>query len=208
MEKTINGYKKSEAIEAAFTLGFYSEKYHYSCSQSSFHAITTVLGYKNPILFKTLAPFQGGGADTGLNSCGAYCGPLAFFGMLFGRDYALWEKREMDLKASLLGEKLLKNFHEAYGSALCKDIQMNCYGFSTRFLQDGQLDKTALKRFEDCGGHEIIAPTIVGRGAAWAIDIVWDELPKDQDTDLSSIPSMQEAERLFNEKIQQLSSTS
>ncbi len=204
MEITINGYKKEEAIALAFKLGFESEKNRYSCSQSSFHAITTVLGYKNPIVFKALSPFQGGGSDSGLTSCGAFCGPLAVFGMLFGRDYSLWEKREMDLQASFLGEKLLEKFHETYGSALCKDIQNHCCGFSTRFVKNGKLDKDAVNTFEKHGGHEIVAPTVVGRGAAWAIEILWDELPKDQDINLSNIPSMKDAERMLDEKIKSL----
>jgi hypothetical protein len=160
-----------------------------------------VLGYRNPIIFKALSPLQGGGADSSLNSCGAFCGPLVVFGMFFGRDYSLWEKGETDLKASMLGEKLLKKFHETYGSAICKDIQNHCLGFTTRFIKDGKLDKEALKNFEINGGHEIVAPTIVGRGAAWAIEILWDELPKDQDIDLSVIPSMSEAEKMLSEKI-------
>ena len=204
MENTINGHTKKEAIELAFKLGFESEKNRMSCSQSSFHAITTVLGYRNPIIFKTLLPFQGGGSDSGLNSCGAFYGPLAVFGMFFGREYSLWEKGKMDLKASFLGEKLLRKFHETYGSAICKDIQTHCLGFSTQFVKDGKQDKAALGNFEKHGGHEIVAPTIVGRGAAWAIEILWDELPKDQDIDLSDIPSMSEAEGRLTEKIKNL----
>ena len=50
-----------EAVELAFKLGFESEKNRLSCSQSSFHAITTVLGYKNPQVFKSLVALQGGG---------------------------------------------------------------------------------------------------------------------------------------------------
>jgi len=204
MEKTINGYTKEEAMELAFKLGFESEKNRLSCSQSSFHAITTVLGCRNPLVFKSLSPFQGGGADSGLNSCGAFCGGLAVFGMLFGRDYSLWEKGKMDLKASLLGEKLLKKFQEAYGSAVCKDIQTHCLGFATRFVKDGGLDRKAFEKFEAHGGHEIVAPTIVGRAAAWAVEILWDELPKDQDIDLSDIPSRKEAEQALEEKIRNL----
>lgn len=204
MGKTINGHTKEEAMQLAFKLGFESEKNRLSCSQSSFHAITTVLGYRNPLVFKCLLPFQGGGADSGLNSWGAFCGPLAVFGLFFGRDYSLWEKGKMDLKASLLGQKLLKKFQDTYGSAVCKDIQTYCLGFATRFVKDGELDKEAFKNFEKHGGHEIVAPTVVGRGAAWAIEILWDELPKDQDIDLSTIPSMKEAEKMLEEKIQNL----
>ncbi len=199
MEKTINGHTKKEAMELAFKLGFESEKNRLSCSQSSFHAVTTVLGYRNPQLFKSLVALQGGGADSGLNSCGAFCGPLVAFGMFFGRGYDLWEKGKMDMKASQLGEKLLAKFHDAYGSAVCKDIQTHCLGFGTRFLKDGSIDKVAFKKFEDAGGHEIAAPTVVGRAASWAVEILWDELPKDQDIDLQGIPDKAVAEKKLEE---------
>ena len=204
MEKTINGLTKKEAMEKAFKIGFESEKNRLSCSQSSFHAITTVLGYRNPQLFKSLVAFQGGGADSGLHSCGAFCGPLAAFGFFFGRDYAMWEQGKMDLKASKLGQKLLKKFQETYGSAICKDIQTRCLGFPTKFMVDGKFDKAAFDKCEAADGHEIVAPTVVGRAAAWAVEILWDELPKDQDIDLSAIPSMEQAEKRLNEKISKL----
>ncbi len=204
MEKTINGHTKQEAIELAFKLGFESEKNRLSCSQSSFHAITTVLGYRNPQLFKSLVALQGGGADSGQNSCGAFCGSLVAFGLFFGRGYELWEKGKMDLKASILGEKILKKFEEAYGSAVCKDIQTHCLGFATRFVKGGKLDETAFKKFEAHGGHEITAPTVVGRAAAWAVEILWDELPKDQDIDLKGIPSRAEGEKKLEETIRKV----
>lgn len=195
VEKTINGHTRQEAIDLAFKLGFESEKNRLSCSQSSFHAITTVLGFKNPQVFQSLLALQGGGADSGLNSCGAFCGSLVAFGLFFGRDYALWRKGEMDLKASVLGEKLLDKYQEKYGSAVCKDVQTSCLGFATRFVKNGELDQAAFDNFEAHHGHDTAAPTVVGRAAAWSIDILWDELPGDQDIDLSDIPSKEEAEK-------------
>ena len=199
MEKTINGHTKKEAMNLAFKLAFESEKNRLSCSQSSFHAITTVLGWRNAQVFKSLLALQGGGADSGLNSCGAFCGSMAAFSLFFGRDYDMWQKFEMDLKASQLGEKLLDKFHENYGSAVCEDIQTSCLGFATRFLKNGKLDEAAFKKFEAAGGHEVVAPTVVGRAAYWAVDILWDELPGDQDIDLSNIPSKEEAEKALAE---------
>ena len=182
-------------MDLAFKLGFESEKNRLSCSQSSFHAITTVLGYKNAQIFKSLLALQGGGADSGLNSCGAFCGSLVAFGLFFGRDYAMWQRGEMDLKATQLGEKLLDRFHEKYGSAVCKDVQTSCLGFATRFVKNGELDQAAFDNFEKHGGHEIAAPTVVGRAAYWAVDILWDELPGD--LDLSGIPSKEEADKML-----------
>jgi len=205
MEKTINGYTKKEAMEKAFKIGFESEKNRLSCSQSSFHAITTVLGYKNPQIFKSISALQGGGADSGLHSCGAFCGPLVAFSFFFGRDYTLWEKGEIYLKASELGQKLLIKFKETYGSAICKDIQMHCLGFTTQFMKEtGEFDQEAFDKFEAHEGHLLVASTVVARAAVWAVEILWDELPKDQDIDLSGIPSMEEAEKLLEEKIAKL----
>ena len=199
MEKTINGHTRKEEMDLAFKLGFESEKNRLSCSQSTFHAITTVLGWRNAQVFKSVVAFEGGGADSGLNSCGAFCGSLAAFSLFFGRDYEMWQRFEMDLKASQLGEKLLDKFHENYGSAVCKDIQTSCLGFATRFVKNGKLDEAAFKKFEKHGGHEVVAPTVVGRAAYWAVDILWDELPGDQEIDLSDIPFKEEAEKSLAE---------
>jgi C_GCAxxG_C_C family probable redox protein len=199
MEKTINGHTKKEAMDFAFKLGFESEKNRLSCSQSSFHAITTVLGWRNDQGFKIVQALEAGGADSGLNSCGAFCGALAAFGLFFARDYVMWQQCEHDLKASQLGEKLLDKFHEKYGSAICEDIQISCLGFATRFVRNGRLDQAAFKKFEKHGGHEVVAPTIVGLAAYWAIDILWDELPGDQNIDFSDIPSKEEAEKSLAE---------
>ena len=152
-----------------------------------------------PKCLKSLLALQGGGADAGLNSCGAFCGALAAFSLFFGRDYDMWQRSEMDLKASQLGEKLLDKFHENYGSAVCEDIQTSCLGFATRFVKNGRLDEAAFKKFEKYGGHDVIAPLVVGRTAYWAVDILWDELPGDQDIDLSNIPSKEEAEKSLAE---------
>ena len=81
----------------------------------------------------------------------------------------------------------------------CKDIQTSCLGFATRFVKNGKLDEAAFKKFEKHGGHEVVAPTVVGRAASWAVDILWDALPGDQDIDLSGIPSKEEAEKSLAE---------
>jgi hypothetical protein len=199
METTINGHTKKEAMDLAFKLGFESEKNHLNCCQSSFHAITTVLGWRNDQAFKVIHALEAGGADSGLNSCGAFCGALAACGLFFGRDYAMWHNCEMDLKASHFGEKILDKFHEKYGSAICKDIQTCCLGFATRFVKNAIFDQAAFEKFERHGGHEVVAPTVVGLAAYWAIEILWDELPKDQDIDLSNVPSKEEAEKMLAE---------
>jgi len=187
---TINGYTREEAMEKAFKLGFEGESNRYSCSQSSFNAIAEVLGFKNELIFKCLNPFEGGGAIMAKNSCGAFCGSLVAIGYFFGRSYQQFEKKEKDMKSSLLGQKLYKKFHQKYGTAICNDILIKLLGFETDFMDDEQF-----KRFEDAGGHSTVCPAIVGMSAAWTVDILWDEIPKDKD--LSKIPELKDADSLL-----------
>jgi len=193
MNNTINNYTKEEAINLAFKLGFEGENKRHSCSQASYNAISTVLGIKNTLFFKSLSALEGGGANTTQNSCGAFCGGLVIFSYYFGRDYDLWEKEKTDITSSLLGQKLYNRFVEKWGTAICKDMQKQIYGFETDFMDEFQF-----KRFEDAGGHSTGCPTVVGLASAWTIDIIWDELIKDKD--LSNIPDMKDIDAFFPPK--------
>ena len=187
---TINDNTKEEAIQKAFKLGFEGEKNRQSCSQAVFNAVSEVLGFKNELLFKCMSALEGGGADTGQCSCGAFSGALVSISYYFGRSYELWEKGITYIKAAKLGQKLYKRFRKEYGSAICKEIQMVKFGRTFNFMK-----KADFKIFEDMGGHENICPTVVGLASAWTIDILWDEILKDKD--LSKYVSMEEALRNF-----------
>ena len=65
--------------------------------------------------------------------------------------------------------------------------------------RSAKTSRAAFKKFEKHGGHEVVAPTVVGRAAYWAVDILWDELPGDQEIDLSDIPFKEEAEKSLAE---------
>lgn len=190
---TINGNKREEAIQKAFKLGFEGEKNRQSCSQASFNAISEVLGFKNELVFKCLSALEGGGADTGQCSCGAFSGALVAISYNFGRPYELWEKGVTYIKSARLGQKLYNKFRKEYGSAICKEIQMVKFGRTFNFME-----KVDFKAFEDMGGHENICTTIVGLASAWTIDILWDEISKDKD--LSKYNSMEEALQNFKAK--------
>lgn len=176
MEKTINGLTRQQAVEKAFKIGFEGEANRQSCSQASFNAISEVLGFKNELLFKCVSALEGGGADTAQNSCGAFSGPLVAFSYFFGRPYELWEKGITDIKSAKLGQKLHNRFLEQFGSALCRDIQMKKFGRTFDFM-----NKEDFRVFEEMGGHTTICPTVVGLASAWAVDILWDEIPGDKD---------------------------
>jgi C_GCAxxG_C_C family probable redox protein len=188
--ETINGLTREQAVEKAFKLGFEGEANRQSCSQASFNAITEVLGIKNELLFKCVSALEGGGADTSKNSCGAFSGPLVVFSYYFGRPYALWDEGVTDITSAKLGQQLYEKFVEKYGTAICREMQIKIYGFETNFM-----DKAAFKRFEDAGGHTTGCPTVVGLASAWAIDLLWDRIPKDKD--IAKVPDMKDVDAFF-----------
>lgn len=144
--ETINGYTRKEAIQKAFKLGFEVEKNRQSCSKASFNAISEVLGFKNELLFKCVSALEGGGADTGQCSCGAFSGALVAFSYFFGRPYELWEKGVTDIKLAKLGQKLYDKFIEEYNTVICKEMHMLKFGRTFDFM-----NKEDLETFEKMG---------------------------------------------------------
>jgi len=54
------------------------------------------------------------------------------------------------------------------------------------------IDMEELKVFEEMEGHTIKCPTVVGLTAAWALDLLWDEISEDKD--ISEIIDLKNAE--------------
>ena len=53
------------------------------------------------------------------------------------------------------------------------------------------IDRAVLEEFEKMGAHTHMCSTVVGLASAWAVDILWDEIPKDRS--MKGIPGMDEA---------------
>ena len=173
--KKINGLTLEEAKTLAFKAGFEGEKYRMDCAQETWHGVSTALGIKNPMIFKVLSAFEGGGGISSEGSCGAISGGLAAFSYYFGRTYEQWEKKEMVFKSADLGMELINRFKEKYGGIRCKDVHLEKFG-RTFNLRDRKVD---FQIFEEMGGHEFQCPSVVGWTAAQIIDILWEELPGD-----------------------------
>ena len=193
----INGYTKLKAMDAAFKIGFEGEANKTSCAQAVFHAVSAVLGIKNPLIFKCLSALEAGGGITTYGSCGAFTGAIVAFGYFFGRPYELWEQGKAYIKSTILSQKLYKKFEEQYGSIICCIIHKKLFGrtFNLMNYENLGINKEELDAFNKMGGHVNICPTVVGLSAAWTINILWDEISKD--TDLSNINNMKEALKKF-----------
>ncbi len=191
--QTINNLTKEQAIKLAFKIGFEGESNRTNCAQETFHAVMSVLGYKNPLIFKSLSALEGGSAVTTFGNCGAFSGGLVVFGFFFGRTYEQWEEGKSYIKSSILGQKLFKKFKEKYNSIICRDIHKVIYGRTFNLMDEENLgiDKKELEEFEKMGAHSIKCPTVVGLASSWAVEILWDLLPKDKD--ISKIPELEDA---------------
>ncbi len=197
---TINNLTKEQAINLAFKIGFEGEANRTNCAQETFHAITTVLGYRNPLIFKSLSALEGGSAVTTYGNCGAFSGALIVFGFFFGRTYEQWEEGKSYIKSTILGQKLFKKFISQYNSIICREIHKKIYGRTFNLMDEENLgiNKEQLAEFEKMGAHTIKCPTVVGLSAAWAVEILWDLLPKDKD--ISNIPDINNAVKNLNIK--------
>lgn len=181
--ETVNGYTKEKAIEMAYKIGFEGEANRFDCAQEVFHAISSVLGIKNSLIFKCLSALEAGGAITTQGTCGSFSGALVAFSYYFGRPYELWEQGKTTIKSTILGQKLYKKFEEKYGSIICRNIHQKIFGTTFNLMDEKNLgiDNKELERFNSMGAHSEKCPHVVGLSAAWAIDILWDEIPKDID---------------------------
>jgi len=197
---TINGMTKEEALEKAFKIAYEGEANRTNCAQETFHAVTSVLGIKNPQLFKSLSALEAGGAITTAGSCGAFSGGLVAISNFFGRTYEQWEEGKPYIKSSILGQKLYKKFREEYGTVICREIHKKKFGRFFKLMDEENLgiDKEELKAFESMGAHENMCTTVAGLSAMWTVDILWDELPKD--VDVSVYPSSAQAKKDFKPK--------
>lgn len=184
--KKINCNTKKQAIELAFKIGFESEASKTNCAQATFHAISSVIGIKNPQIFKSLYSLAGGGASSTHGSCGVFSGSLVAFCFFLGRSYEQWEDGKLGAKSEILAKEFYKKFEKKFGTVICREIHKKLFDRTFDFS-----DKKDFEEFERLGGHTVKCPTVVGLGSALAVEILWDYVPKD--ADISKIINIKDA---------------
>ncbi len=188
----INNITKKEATRLAFKIGFEADASRSNCAQGAFHAVSSVLGIKNSLIFKCVSALEGGGAITTKGSCGAFSGGLVALSYFFSRNYKLWEQGETNIKSSILGQRLYKKFIYQFDTIICSKIHEKILGrtFDLMDFEDLGINEDEFKAFEDSGAHKK-CPVVVGLSAYWTVKILWEEIHKDED--LKGIPSLKEA---------------
>lgn len=154
----------------------------WDCSQCSLLAILEVFGLKADDTVKAAAGFAGGIGRRG-SVCGGLIGGVMAFGLFFGRDLPAMKhpdpdlrhklREDMELRMGNLIDKFCQRFEAEYGSILCSEIENKVFG--RYFNKKNPEDRKEKNRL---GGHVDKCPTVVGKAARWATELILEEQGK------------------------------
>lgn len=167
---------KKVIIQRAFSLGIEYEKNITGCCQCTIAAIQDALEIENDALFKAGSGLTAGGGVSCQGSCGGYTGGVMVMSSLFGRRRKIWndDKEEWEC-AHTMARAFMEKFHHEYGSNICRSIHGNIFN-RTFDLRDTH-DREA---FEKAGAHVDKCTSVVGKAAAWATELILEEMSKRQ----------------------------
>jgi len=162
---------KERLAKKAYELGYYHEGHERDCSQSTVAALMETLGFRDASVFKASTPLGGGGAIYGDCGCGAYYGGLLIIGLLKGRSIDNFVAEETDRFRSFeIGRALHKKFIDKYGTVICRDIMTRVFGRPFWLVDSDEYNK-----MEKAGGHTTACPDVVGNGARWTVEVIFEE---------------------------------
>jgi hypothetical protein len=162
---------KDRLAERAYELAYYHESHERACSQCALAAIIETLDFTNNSVFKAPTTLAGGGAIFGDSGCEAYYGGLPIIGLLKGRPLDNFVAEETDRFRSFeIGRALHKKFIDKYGTVICRDIMTKASG-----RPFWMVDPDEFNRMDKAGGHTTVCPEIVGNGARWTVEVIFEE---------------------------------
>ncbi len=155
----------------AYEFGHYYERTFRGCGQCLVASIYDTLRLPYDILFKSLSGIAGGVGMVKDGNCGAYIGGVLILGSLVGREREDF-KDEVGkrFEAYRLARKLRDRFIDKYDAVTCGDIHQRIFGRKFDLLDSDQM-----AIFDEMGGHSFKCPEVVGRAAAWLIEIIEEE---------------------------------
>ena len=161
----------SDLAEKAYELGHLYEKSFRGCGQCFVAAVYDTLDLPYDILFKSLSGIAGGVGMVRDGNCGAYIGGALILSSLVGRERDDFKDEEgKRFEAYRLARKLRERFIDEYGAVTCGSIHERIFG-----RQFDLLDPEQMAIFDEMGGHSDKCPEVVGRAAAWLIEIMKEE---------------------------------
>lgn len=158
---------KNSQIEKVEQIAYNFEKQYGGCPQAVLAAFKEVSDFISDDLFRAGTGLAGGVGLTG-DVCGALIGAALVISVVRGRDYSNLEDKERVRYISLdMVKKLCDRFKAEYGSIHCYDIQKKLMGRSFNLW-----NKDEKKAFLAAGGHDDKCPTVCGKAAKWAWELL------------------------------------
>jgi C_GCAxxG_C_C family probable redox protein len=159
-------------VQRALSLGIEYERTIRGCCQCSIAAIQDALDIRNDAVFKAGSGLTAGGGVSCEGSCGGYTGGVMVMSSVFGRRREKWDDdREEKDCAHNMAKFLLERFNREYGSNICKEIHRSIFGRGFDLRDARERDD-----FERRGAHAEKCTSVVGRAAAWATELILEEM--------------------------------
>ena len=163
--------KVADFKRKAYELGHRYEAEMRGCGQCATAAVYDTLDWPYDAIFKSLSGVAGGVGMVNDGNCGAFLAGAMILGNQVGRERDDF-KDEVGrrFEAYRLARALRERFIEQYGAITCGEIHQEIFGRRFDLLEPEQM-----AAFDEAGGHSSKCPEVVGRAAAWVIEILDEE---------------------------------
>lgn len=142
------------------------------CAQAVLAALQDVFHMRDDDVFRAASGLSGGVGLSTRGTCGALSGGAMAIGMLFGRERKDFrDPGGMRRITYRLCNALCMRFEAEYGSVICSKIQERHLGRSFDLWNPDEYGK-----FDEVAYRQGRCPDLVGNGAAWAAEIIIEEL--------------------------------
>lgn len=165
------GRSKEELADQAYRLAFKYESEIGSCPQCVLAALMETLDVGESSIVKAADALAGGTALSTNGTCGALAGGLLAISAMVGREYKDFKAGQKKRRVFRYARKLYDRFVSEYGSPICLEVQKKIFGRSFNLL-----DPKEYEEFERAGAHVDKCPSVSGKVAKWAAEIILDEL--------------------------------
>jgi len=164
---------KDEKIKKAYNLAYKYEAERGSCPQCVYSAILETLGIGDKEVVKAADALAGGTSLSTEGTCGALVGGLLAISSLSGRTYEKFSEGDSRRRVFRPAIKLYNKFKKEYGSIVCRDVHKKLFGRNFDLM-----DIKDYEEFEKMGAHLDKCPEVSGKVAAWATEIILNDVLK------------------------------
>jgi mannitol-1-phosphate 5-dehydrogenase len=165
----------------AYDLGFEYERVYHGCGQCTLATIMDVLGRPADAAFDAATGLAGGIGLAGEGApCGALMGAVLAFGLVSPRRRENFTgDKENKYRTYAMAQEMRQRFLDRYGGFTCHEIHQQQYGraFDLR-------DPAERHAFDLAGAHEDGCTRVVARAAAWAIEIIGEQMMAEGSTEV------------------------